>query len=147
MGVERNEVKICPITARPVVTTPKPPDLYGRVGIQVSDEVVLSRDSQPLIDAYATAMGRVEWIGKDLRWIEVNAGMRLTFHIIEFDDPDKDPATKLRRKLEGESRVTLLAYGMDKLSEFCREARIAYSGTKAEMTNRLLEWRAGGKEA
>ncbi|KQN96957.1 hypothetical protein [Paenibacillus sp. Leaf72] len=62
----------------PVV--PKPKKYCRRILVEVSDEVVRNKEVQPVIDAYALAIGRSEMVGKTMDELRSQFSLELGFH-------------------------------------------------------------------
>ncbi|PLS19484.1 hypothetical protein CVD28_03445 [Bacillus sp. M6-12] len=65
---------------------PKPEKYQRRIQVIVSDEAVKNKEVQPVLDAYAVAVKKPEWVGKDLDWYKEEEQLQLGFHIVSFDD-------------------------------------------------------------
>lgn len=69
-----------------VLVIPKPKKYQNRIKVILDDEIVKSKEVQPVLDAYAIAIKKPEWVGKNMYWYKNEQGLQLGFHIISFDD-------------------------------------------------------------
>lgn len=69
-----------------MLVIPKPQRYRKRVEVHVPDSIVKDRDVQPVLDAYATALNKQEWIGKDMDWYKEEQYLQLGFHVLSYDD-------------------------------------------------------------
>jgi hypothetical protein len=65
---------------------PKPRKYQRRVKVWVPDEVVKKQEVQPVLDAYALAINKPEWVGKDHEWYKQEQHLMLGFHLIAWDN-------------------------------------------------------------
>lgn len=66
-----------------VIVVPKPKKYQRRVIVEVPDQVVLEKQIQPVLDAYAIKVGKPEWVGKDGDWYKKEQRLMLGFHVDE----------------------------------------------------------------
>lgn len=69
-----------------VLVIPKPSKYQRRIEVTVPDSVVLNEEVQPVLDAYALAVKKPEWVGKDANWYKEEHGLTLGFHIISLEN-------------------------------------------------------------
>lgn len=64
---------------------PKPSQYQKRIKVIVPDEVVINKEEQPVLDAYAVAVKKPEWVGNNLEWYKTEQLLQLGFHIVSMD--------------------------------------------------------------
>lgn len=64
---------------------PKPAEFQRRVKVSVPDNVVKNKEVQPVLDAYAHAVKKPEWVGNDMDWYKNEQLLQLGFHIVSLD--------------------------------------------------------------
>lgn len=68
-----------------VLVVPKPLKYQRRIKVTVPDEVVQNQETQPVLDAYAIAVKKPEWVGKSMDWYKKEQNLILGFHVISLD--------------------------------------------------------------
>lgn len=69
-----------------VLVRPKPQGYSRRVKVHVPDDIAKNREVQPILDAYATALKKKDWIGMDKDWYREEQQLQLGFHVTSYDD-------------------------------------------------------------
>lgn len=88
VSIERNEIYADwkDENGMRVLKSPKPSYLRGRVTVYVPDNVVRNKETQTVINAYAGAINKPDFIGKTAEQLEQEYQLLLGFHVIHFDD-------------------------------------------------------------
>lgn len=89
-----NEMAILKISQKPLIEyagelvgiMPKPAKYQRRVAVEVPDEAVKNKEVQPVLDAYALAVKKTEWVGKDMDWYINEQHLQLGFHVVSYAD-------------------------------------------------------------
>lgn len=69
-----------------VLMVPKPPRYQRRIPVEVPEQVVKDKEVQPVLDAYAKAVKKPDWVGKNADWYKEEQHLVLGFHLVSFDD-------------------------------------------------------------
>ncbi|WCK57537.1 hypothetical protein PP175_26085 (plasmid) [Aneurinibacillus sp. Ricciae_BoGa-3] len=65
---------------------PKPKKYQRRIVVTIPDDVAKAKEVQPVLDAYALAVKKPEWVGKNMAWYEQEQLLSLGFYMLSFDD-------------------------------------------------------------